>query len=378
MKHAFIVGVVLVLVVMLSFQDSWKLTQRFTMASFDGDQTSLGALQHFRNRIGGTPSAHAWSNQGDRGRASDPPLTNHEERTSADAAAKYWFPHLDESEHAFDTVPDAIMIPSEIAMYRSEYGLLDAQGSALEQQQPLIYFITPTHKRDTQMVDLTRLGQTLMHDRGIYWIVIEDSVNCTRRVRNLLDHFGLMYAHVSVKSPKADSNPNNLRGVNQRNRGLSIVEELNTPGIVYFGDDDNAYDIRLFPELRRTKQVSVFGVGFTGGAGYERCLVNATTGKVSRLVSKWSGGRKFQMDMASFAFHSDLVLQRKPRFPSDCRKGHLETKFLEQLVESVVDLEPLCNNCTKIYVWHVKTKSASLSSVPNDPDKEKILNLIRT
>jgi hypothetical protein len=51
---------------------------------------------------------------------------------------------------------------------------------------------------------------------------------------------------------------------------------------------------------------------------------------------------------------------------------------LEQLVESVVDLEPLCNNCTKIYVWHVKTKSASLSSVPNDPDKEKILNLIRT
>ena len=64
------------------------------------------------------------------------------------------------------------------------------------------------------------------------------------------------------------------RGVAQRNMGISELRKLNpvgilmytpssraltdlsqTDGVVYFADDDNTYDWRLFAELRKTQRV---------------------------------------------------------------------------------------------------------------------------
>jgi len=43
------------------------------------------------------------------------------------------------------------------------------------------------------------------------------------------------------------------RGVLQRNKGLDWLrqnpEDLHHQGVVYFADDDNSYDIRLFEEV---------------------------------------------------------------------------------------------------------------------------------
>ena len=49
----------------------------------------------------------------------------------------------------------------------------------------------------------------------------------------------------------------------------------------------------MFPELRRTKRVGVFGVAYAGGGTYERCIVDPKTKKVSGFVTRWDGGRKF-------------------------------------------------------------------------------------
>lgn len=51
--------------------------------------------------------------------------------------------------------------------------------------------------------------------------------------------------------------------------------------------------VRMFPELRRTKRVGVFGVAYAGGGTYERCIVDPKTKKVSGFVTRWDGGRKF-------------------------------------------------------------------------------------
>ena len=41
------------------------------------------------------------------------------------------------------------------------------------------------------------------------------------------------------------------RGVANRNRGLEWVMQKSDDGVVYFADDDNTYDIRLFEEVGR-------------------------------------------------------------------------------------------------------------------------------
>ncbi len=39
--------------------------------------------------------------------------------------------------------------------------------------------------------------------------------------------------------------------------------------MVYFADDDNTYDIRLFNEIATTQRISMFPVGFIGSQGTE-------------------------------------------------------------------------------------------------------------
>jgi len=43
------------------------------------------------------------------------------------------------------------------------------------------------------------------------------------------------------------------RGVSNRNRGLQWIREndVDPDGIIYFADDDNTYDLRLFEEVSK-------------------------------------------------------------------------------------------------------------------------------
>lgn len=241
----------------------------------------------------------------------------------------------------------------------------------------LIYFITPTFKRPSQLVDLIRLSQTLMHDAAIYWIVVEDSEQCTQRVRDVLIRSKLLFAHINALTPpQIKAMEVGPKGVAQRNAGLQVVEEIGMHGIVYFGDDDNAYDLRLFPQLRQTQYVSVFGVGFVGGGTYERCVVSPETGKVWYIATNWAGDRTFPLDMAGFAFHTRAIFARKPRFRNDWPMGFLETRFVEQLVSHMSQLQPLNNNCTDIFVWHVKTSGPNANRVYSDPKFETLRTLV--
>jgi hypothetical protein len=102
----------------------------------------------------------------------------------------------------------------------------------------IIYFVTPTYMRPTQLVDMVRLSQTLQLDKVIYWVVIEDSPTGTVRMRDLLERSGLMFAHLSIETIQKPR----VRGARQRNLGLDVIESVGIPGVAYFGDDDNAYD----------------------------------------------------------------------------------------------------------------------------------------
>lgn len=43
---------------------------------------------------------------------------------------------------------------------------------------------------------------------------------------------------------------NKPRGVSNRNRGIAWVRANATDGVLYFADDDNTYDVRIFEQVR--------------------------------------------------------------------------------------------------------------------------------
>lgn len=55
------------------------------------------------------------------------------------------------------------------------------------------------------------------------------------------------------------------RGVANRKAALNWIRVKNKKsGVLYFGDDDNTFDLSLFNEIRTTKRVSMFPVGLIG------------------------------------------------------------------------------------------------------------------
>ena len=138
--------------------------------------------------------------------------------------------------------------------------------SSLIDNQPILFLITPTYKRWTQKADLTRLCQTLMHVSNLRWIVIEDSDKKTALVTKFLSRCPVNSTHLFIKTSanlmpttKKDKSSNKVyivrkpRGIEQRNIALDWLRNHyksgDIRGVVYFADDDNTYDLRLFDEV---------------------------------------------------------------------------------------------------------------------------------
>ena len=125
-----------------------------------------------------------------------------------------------------------------------------SKSSEEEDDIPTIFGITPTYKRSTQKVDLTSLCQTLLLVPRVMWVVVEDAVEKSDLVKNFLQRCKVESVHMNVKTPPKQKS----RGVLQRNAGLNWIRQRCTEtkcnGVVYFMDDDNKYDLRLFEEVR--------------------------------------------------------------------------------------------------------------------------------
>lgn len=77
---------------------------------------------------------------------------------------------------------------------------------------------------------------------------------------------GIPYTHIS--SPMPDfyrTQKPSPRGVANRRAAINWIRQSGKKsGVMYFGDDDNTFDLRLFDEIRYTKRVSMFPVGLIG------------------------------------------------------------------------------------------------------------------
>nr|XP_027205818.1 galactosylgalactosylxylosylprotein 3-beta-glucuronosyltransferase 1-like [Dermatophagoides pteronyssinus] len=242
----------------------------------------------------------------------------------------------------------------------------------------IIFLITPTYTRPTQAADMTRLSQTLQLVPDIFWIVVEDAHNSSRSVEDLLRRSNVPYVHLLGPRPPTHLDKRSGRGVSNRLRAFEWLREnySNTTqkGVIYFADDDNAYDVRLFDEIRSTNIVSMFPVGLISTLGLSTPIVSRKSGKIIGFHDPFIGRRKFAVDMAGFAVNLQFFLnQKKATMPY--KVGYEEDYFLKSLGVQIWQLEPKAENCTQILVWHTKTKPADQ---PKLPLMKKVTNYTET
>jgi len=185
----------------------------------------------------------------------------------------------------------------------------------------------------------------------------------------------------------------NHRGVDQRNAALSIIKQFHVidhiytdhdakmhysdrqfdgPAVVFFCDDDNSYDIRLFDLMAEIPvgKIGMWPVGLVGGLKGPIC----SDGKLVRFHSGWAPERPFPVDMASFAFHVSLLNENNPTFTCDSEQGMLETDFLQSLGAEKSELYlPL--DCKVVWIWHTQTKKILISEKFENQDHsdEKVI-----
>jgi hypothetical protein len=198
--------------------------------------------------------------------------------------------------------------------------------------------ITTTYNRPKRIEMIGHLKSILDKRSDITWIVVEDS---DKKNTDLIE-FLPKYAIYLNTGPSKD------KGHQQRNLALEYIYDQSMSGIIYNADDDNKYDSRLFDEIKKTKNFSIFPVGNLGPNCIEKPVVS--DGKIIDWDANWKT-RKYPVDMAGFAFHSNNLNKLvKPFWKFKGLGG--ETEFIEKCISSKDDLEILCNNCTETYVWH--------------------------
>ncbi|EDW57849.1 galactosylgalactosylxylosylprotein 3-beta-glucuronosyltransferase S isoform X2 [Drosophila virilis] len=272
----------------------------------------------------------------------------------AEDANGIYEPHNGKDSTTGHALNEPLHICSESPEDRRVY-IQDKPRSAYA-QLPVIYFVTPTYPRREQIPELKRLAYTLLHVPRLYWLVANDQERCDTFLDTLLSGFGIPYAHMASPMPsefrKSKPAP---RGVANRRAALQWLHQQNiTNGVLYFGDDDNTYDLRLFSEIRQTQRVSMFPVGLI--AEYAVSVPVVRDGKVVAFLDSWVAGRRWPVDMAGFAV-SLAYMSQYPNVNMPYKPGYEEDLFLRSIGLRIDQIEPKGANCTEILVWHTQTKN---------------------
>lgn len=99
------------------------------------------------------------------------------------------------------------------------------------------------------------------------------------------------------------------------------------------------------------------------------------------FFDSWDGARTFPVDMAGFAVNIELL---KASATMPYIVGLEEDGFLLSLGVNIEDIEPLADNCSKVFVWHTKTAKykkptiqINLDKLEKFPNYESFVNLLR-
>lgn len=110
------------------------------------------------------------------------------------------------------------------------------------------------------------MANTLSHIKDLHWIIVEDGNKTVPAVRDILERTKLPYTYMGHKTilgyPRRGWYQRTMALKYIRSNTSQILGKDHEEGVVYFGDDDNSYDTRLFTEyIRNVKTLGIWAVG---------------------------------------------------------------------------------------------------------------------
>ncbi|GJM93593.1 hypothetical protein PR202_ga10160 [Eleusine coracana subsp. coracana] len=231
--------------------------------------------------------------------------------------------------------------------------------------------VTATSVRPHQAYYLNRLANVLKNvPPPLLWIVAEWP-HQSRQTAEILRSSGVMYRHLIC-----NRNTTNTRKITvcQKNNAIFHIKKHRLDGIVHFADEERAYSVELFEEMRKIRRFGTWPVAIHVGNKYRvilegpLCRGNQVTGwhtNQRRGVS-----RRFPVGFSGFAFNSTILWDpqrwNSPTLESIIlhsggRGGLQESRFIEKLVEDEGQMEGLADNCTRIMVWNFDLEPPQLN-----------------
>lgn len=207
-----------------------------------------------------------------------------------------------------------------------------------------LIIVTPTYTNSKRTFFISECIKVFKNIPNLIWVLCEDADGIDIEINEMLTKSCITYKYLSF-------GPTKDKGNEQRNVCYEYIVNNDINGIIYNADDDNQYEMKLFDEIKKTKNISIFPVGNLGPNGIERPIIQ--NGKILYWDAGWSN-RRFPVDMAGFAFNSKYLYKKKAenkKLWDHCGVGG-ESEFINYITDNDDDLEFLCDNCNTCYVKH--------------------------
>ncbi|XP_076311702.1 galactosylgalactosylxylosylprotein 3-beta-glucuronosyltransferase 2-like [Tachypleus tridentatus] len=220
-----------------------------------------------------------------------------------------------------------------------------------------LHVVTPTNPRPPRLADLTRLSQTLRQVSSLHWVLVDDTETPSVQVQQLLRHSKIEHTYLTYQKNVTDWDcPEGFRDPKGQLRRLAIqwIVEHAHNGSVMFVLEDSVVDLRLFDEVKSTKNISVWPVGFTSPIGISTPIVSNGHANGFHPPSSLSSNN-IPADMMGYAVSVQL-LRQNPQAIFYCSDESPEEQFLQRLGAGFDNIELKAQNCTEIYVWRTRTK----------------------
>uniref|UniRef100_A0A914ZM47 Galactosylgalactosylxylosylprotein 3-beta-glucuronosyltransferase n=1 Tax=Parascaris univalens TaxID=6257 RepID=A0A914ZM47_PARUN len=225
--------------------------------------------------------------------------------------------------------------------------------------QPLILIITPTRKTLTRLPDMTRLAQTLTLTHHIAWVVIEYGGSRGDPIERLLKRSSIPFCYL-VSPTDNHQFQESWRWV-AREFGMKFVirqfAHFSNHAVIYFADDDGAYDFRIFDSyIRNVQTIGVWAIGLAGNETVVAPAVD-TSGAVSGWLTKEHQDSQWPLDAPGFAINLSVLLNHSNFTLAECEVPLPQECLLSQLGLTKENAKPFGYNIVPrdVLAWQPTT-----------------------